>query len=159
MAKLKVFCATSGFYDNVVAAPSKPAALKAWGAKTDLFSMGVAHLVTDPKIREKALERPGEVIRLARSGGAEVTPKAKAKPKRASRQPSRARVDAAEKALAAIEVEQDKQRREIEAEIEALNRKQDALARRQARERRAAEAKLENARERYEAALAKWSPQ
>ena len=60
MPRLKVFCASSGFHDAVVAAPSKPAALKAWGAKTDLFSMGVARLVTDPAITRKALERPGE---------------------------------------------------------------------------------------------------
>ena len=56
MPRLKVFCASSGFHDAVVAAPSKPAALKAWGAKTDLFSMGVAKLVTDPTIAKRALE-------------------------------------------------------------------------------------------------------
>ena len=68
MPKLKVFCATSGFHDSIVAAPSRPAALKAWGARTDLFSMGVAKQVTDPQIVEKALARPGQVIRLRRSG-------------------------------------------------------------------------------------------
>ena len=50
MPRLKVFCTTSGFHDSIVAAPSKPAALKAWGAKTDLFSMGAARLVTDPMV-------------------------------------------------------------------------------------------------------------
>lgn len=37
MLRLKVFRTTSGFYDHVVAAPSRPAALKAWGAKTAEF--------------------------------------------------------------------------------------------------------------------------
>lgn len=37
MPRLKVFRTTSGFYDHVVAAPSRPAALKAWGAKTAEF--------------------------------------------------------------------------------------------------------------------------
>ena len=52
MPRLKVFCASSGFHASIVAAPSRPAALKAWGARTDLFSMGVARQVTDPKIVE-----------------------------------------------------------------------------------------------------------
>ena len=94
MPKLKVFCTTSGFHDSIVAAPSKPAALKAWGAKTDLFSMGAARLVTDPKIAKKALDRPGEVIRLKRSGGGEVVAAPKREPK-ASNPPSRARLKSA----------------------------------------------------------------
>ncbi len=96
MPKLKVFCTTSGFHDSIVAAPSKPAALKAWGAKTDLFSMGAARLVTDPKIAKKALERPGEVIRFERSGdGGEVAaPKRKAT---AKKPPSRAKLAAPRK--------------------------------------------------------------
>ena len=67
MPRLKVFCTTSGFFDQVVAAPNRSAALKAWGAKTDLFSMGAARVVTDPKIEKKALEKPGTVIRLRRT--------------------------------------------------------------------------------------------
>ena len=98
MPRLKVFCTTSGFYDHVVAAPSRPAALKAWGARTDLFSMGVAKQVTDPKIEKKALERPGEVIRLKRSG--EEAPAPKRTPKRKAKPPSRAKLSAAERKLA-----------------------------------------------------------
>src|SRR5688500_9867716 len=99
MPRLKVFCATSGFHDSIVAAPSKPAALKAWGARTDLFSMGAARLVTDPKLQKKALDRPGEVIRLKRSGGGEeaAAPKKETKPKKS---PNRANLAAAEKKLA-----------------------------------------------------------
>ena len=101
MPRLKVFCTTSGFHDHVVAAPSRPAALKAWGAKTDLFSMGVASQVTDPKIVKKALERPGEVIRLNRSEAARKfhAPKRR-KRATAARPPSRAKLTAAEEQLA-----------------------------------------------------------
>src|SRR5213075_2633319 len=87
MPRLKVFCATSGFHDSIVAAPSRPAALKAWGARTDLFSMGVAKQVTDPKIVKQALARPGEVIRLNRSGGEEAP--APKKPRSTAKRPSR----------------------------------------------------------------------
>ena len=104
MPKLKVFCTTSGFYDHVVAAPSRPAALKAWGAKTDLFSMGVARLVTDPRIEQKALERPGDVIRLKRDGGKEVVGP-KPRRKRATKRPSRARLEAAENGRAIVRME------------------------------------------------------
>jgi hypothetical protein len=159
MAKLKVFCATSGFYDSVVAAPSKPAALKAWGAKTDLFSMGVARLVTDPKITKKALATPGEVIRLKRSGsGADKAPAPRKAAKRpASRRPSRAKLSAAERRLAKLDEAQAKERDAIDREVKALERRRDELLKRQAKARRAAQARLEDARDQYEAALEDWS--
>ena len=37
MAKLKVFRTAIGFHDAYVASPSRAAALRAWGADTDLF--------------------------------------------------------------------------------------------------------------------------
>jgi hypothetical protein len=158
MAKLKVFCATSGFYDSVVAAPSKPAALKAWGAKTDLFSMGVARLVTDPKITKKALASPGEVIRLKRSGSGDEAPAPRKAAKRpAPKRPSRAKLTAAEKRLAKLEEQQAKEREAIDRELKTLERKRDELLKRHAKARKAAEAKVEDAREGYEAALEDWS--
>jgi chromosome segregation ATPase len=155
MPKLKVFCTTSGFHDSIVAAPSKPAALKAWGAKTDLFSMGAARLVTDPKIAEKALDRPGEVIRLKRSGGGEVVATPKRKPK-ASKPPSRARLKAAEEKLTELEAKQGKELDKVERELKALEKKRDQLAARHSKARSAAERKAEQARDDYEAALAQW---
>jgi len=159
MAKLKVFCATSGFYDSVVAAPSKPAALKAWGAKTDLFSMGVARLVTDPKVAKKALATPGEVIRLKRSGsGADEAPAPRKAPKRAaSKRPSRAKLNAAEQRLAKLDETQSKEREAIDRELKAVEKKRDDLLKRLAKARKAAETKLEEAREQYKAALEDWS--
>jgi hypothetical protein len=158
MPRLKVFCATSGFHDSIVAAPSRPAALKAWGARTDLFSMGVAKQVTDPKIVKKALERPGEVIRLDRSGGEErpSAAKGKAVKKKAVRPPSRAKLAAAEKRLEEILAKQAKEREAVEQDMKALEKKRDQLDGRHDKVRHDAEERLEAARENYEAALARW---
>ena len=156
MPKLKVFCTTSGFHDSIVAAPSRPAALKAWGAKTDLFSMGAARLVTDPKIAKKALDRPGEVIRLKRAGGGEEAPAPRKKAKRRAKPPSSAKLRAAEEKLAALEVEQSEEREAIDRELKALGAKRDQLHRRHSKARAAAELKVEQAREAYDAALAEW---
>lgn len=155
MPRLKVFCTTSGFHDSIVAAPSKPAALKAWGAKTDLFSMGAAKLVTDPKIAKKALDRPGEVIRLKRSGGGAevVAPKKRAKPKKP---PSRAKLAAAEKRFKEIEGEQAGELDAIDSELKALEKKRAQLVARHAKTRKAAAQKRKEAQDEYEAALAEW---
>jgi chromosome segregation ATPase len=155
MSKLKVFCATSGFHDSIVAAPSRPAALKAWGAKTDLFSMGAARLVTDPKIARKALDRPGEVIRLKRSGGGEDVPAPKKRSKPA-KPPSRARLEAAEEKLAELEGRQRKESDTLNRELKTLEKKRDDLEARHSKARAAAELKVEAARESYDAALADW---
>ncbi|MFL6778740.1 MAG: hypothetical protein ACJ8EM_09490 [Sphingomicrobium sp.] len=156
MPRLKVFCASSGFHDAIVAATSRPAALKAWGARTDLFSMGVAKEVTDPKIRKRALERPGEVIRLNRSGGPEEAAPSKRKPKRKESPPSRAKLKSAEERLEALTRKQDVERDAIERELRVLEKKRDAIDKRHAKARGAAERKLEQAREDYQAALADW---
>jgi hypothetical protein len=139
-----------------VAAPSRPAALKAWGARTDLFSMGVAKEVTDPKIKKKALERPGEVIRLNRSGGREEAAPSKRKAKRKESPPSRAKLKSAEGGLEALMRKQDVERDAIERELSALEKKRGAMDKRHAKARGAAERKLELARDDYQAALADW---
>jgi hypothetical protein len=154
MPRLKVFCTTSGFYDHVVAAPSRPAALKAWGAKTDLFSMGVAKQVTDPKIEEKALERPGEVIRLKRSGEEARAPKRK--PQRKAKPPSSAKLRAAEQKLEELGRKQAQEREPVERELKALQKKLDQIDARHFKTRAAAERKVEQEREAYEAALEDW---
>jgi hypothetical protein len=148
MPRLKVFCTTSGFHDAVVATTSRPAALKAWGAKTDLFSMGVAREITDPKLKKKALERPGEVIRLKRSGEEMPTPK---RPQRPAKPPSRAKLDRAEQHLAKLLDRQTKELETIERELHAAERKRDQLAKRHDKARTAAELRVEREREAYEA--------
>ena len=158
MLKLKVFRATSGFHDSIVAAPSRPAALKAWGARTDLFSMGVAKQVTDPQIVEKALARPGQVIRLRRSGddAGSPAPKKAASRKPRARPPSRAKLAAAEKRLEELESRQAREREAVEREMETLERKRAQLDKRHAKARREADEKLGDARQAYEDALARW---
>src|SRR5215468_10575945 len=65
---LKVFQAHLGFFDTVVAAPSKKAALEAWGSRQDLFHTGLAALAKDKEAISAALKHPGIVLkRLAGS--------------------------------------------------------------------------------------------
>ncbi|HEU4956427.1 MAG TPA: hypothetical protein VFT40_02235 [Sphingomicrobium sp.] len=156
MPRLKVFQTTSGIHDHVVAAPSRPAALKAWGARTDLFSMGVASEVTDEKIKEKALEHPGKVIRISRSGGSEEVRLPKQKSIRRPMRPSRARLDEAEKRLAELKEKQKGELDAVEGKLRALERKRDELNKRHAKLRAAAEEKVERASDDYRAALDDW---
>jgi hypothetical protein len=155
--KLKVFRTAIGFDDAYVAAPSRKAALDAWGAEADLFARGVAEEVTDAKLTKAPLAKPGEVIRVSRG---DLSQHLKALPRKAKRKvapapakpakkakprppPRRAKVEAAEKALALLVEKQA-------AETEALKAKQ-------ARERAVAESKRDAARKAYRAALDRWS--
>ena len=60
---LKVFRAHLGFYDTAVAAPSRAAALKAWGSRQNLFREGVAAETKDAQAVTAALAKPGVVMR------------------------------------------------------------------------------------------------
>jgi len=62
-ARLKVFQAHLGFFDTVVAAPSRAAALKAWGSRQNLFRDGQAKPAHDPGAITAALAKPGIVLR------------------------------------------------------------------------------------------------
>jgi len=62
-ARLKVFQAHLGFYDTVVAAPSRAAALKAWGSRQNLFRDGQAKETKDANAVTAALAKPGMVLR------------------------------------------------------------------------------------------------
>jgi hypothetical protein len=64
--KLKVFRTSIGFHDAYVAAPSRKAALAAWGASTDLFARGLAEVVTEPSLTKAPLATPGEVVKVSR---------------------------------------------------------------------------------------------
>lgn len=64
--KLKVFKTAIGFHDAYVAAPSKKAALAAWGSDADLFARGMAELVTDEQLSCEPLAHPGKVIKRLR---------------------------------------------------------------------------------------------
>ena len=60
---LKTFQAHLGFYDTVVAAPSRSAALKAWGSRQNLFRDGSASETKDVQAVTAALAKPGVVLR------------------------------------------------------------------------------------------------
>lgn len=167
MPKLKVFRTPIGFHDAYVAAPSRKAALEAWGADADLFARGAAEQVTDNALMKEPLSRPGEVIKRARGSAedhlAASTPaprRSKAdRPRSAAKpvpRPSRDALTAAEDAL-------DERRRKIEAEIARLEAERARLARQIAATRKSAERdargledQRDKARAAYEKALEKW---
>lgn len=151
MPKLKVFRTVSGFHDSYVAAPSRAAALRAWGASTDLFAMGAAEEVKDPKLMKAALEKPGVVFRVKR-GAADATPverKATAKP---TRPPSRKRLDKAEQALDEARRAGDAALAEIDANIAKLDEQRRKLIATNERDVAKRQAAVDRAREEYSAA-------
>ena len=173
--KLKVFRTPSGFHDAYVAAPSRKAALAAWGAEADLFARGTAEEVTDARLMAEPLAHPGEVIRVSRGDlaaqldalGPRKKPPAKmaslssTKPEpkaaRPKPPPKRDRVDEAEAAIERARKKHAAERAVVEKQRETIDRK---LAELEARQDKAI-ARLETARDKaraaYRAALEKWS--
>ena len=150
--KLKVFQAPFGFYESVLAVPSKAAALRTWGSHQDLFTCGFAKPATDERAIAAALAHPG--VPLVRAVGShdpfEVKARALPKlprepeaPKRAAGKrppappPDRARLDAAEAGLRRLEETFSAQDSALANRLAAL-RKEQATARRKYREARAA---------------------
>jgi hypothetical protein len=163
--KLKVFRTAIGFYDAYVAAPSRKAALAAWGADADLFARGVAEEVGDAKLSKAPLAKPGEVVRVSRGDLAEhlqalpkkarrkaVEPAAPRKVGKPKPPPKRDKVDAAEKALAALVEGQ-------QAEVAKLERDLTALRAEHVKARAQLERQRDAARKAYRAALDSWSEQ
>ena len=155
----------TGFHDAYVAVPSRAAALRAWGATTDLFAMDAAEEVTDPKLMAAPLARPGEVVKHVRGSHAAhmaaAGPSASQKTKtshapKPKPRPRRADLDKAEKRLEAAEAERAQEIEGLEREKAALRTREDAA--RQAFD--AKQSKLEVERQSqadaYEAALKKW---
>ena len=165
--KLKVFRTAIGFHDAYVAAPSRKAALAAWGTSVDLFARGAAEEVGDPALAAAPLAAPGEVVRRPRGTADEFLAALPPTPRRSPRArsekpeaavkphspPSRAALDAAEAALAAAE-------QRFRAEATALRDRERALAddrraldQRREREMAALEQTRAAARAAYEQAL------
>jgi hypothetical protein len=174
--KLKVFRTSTGFHDAYVAAPSRKAALAAWGADADLFARGVADEVTDPKLAKAALARPGQVIRLSRGDlsaqlkalpprmkaktKSEPVPAAAEKPSKVAKPkppPKRDKVDAAEDALRDARRRHEAEAGKLEAERAAIERKLATLRAKQDQQIAKLERKRDEAREAYREALEKWS--
>jgi len=173
--KLKVFRTTTGFHDAYVAAPSRKAALEAWGADANLFARGVAEQVTDPKLTAGPLERPGEVIKVSRGDlsaqlkalGPRKKAKAKveepegpAKPRKAVKPkppPKRGKVDTADEALKQARRRHSVEAERLEAERDAIQRELAELKAKQAKELARLERKRDEARDAYREALESWS--
>lgn len=121
--RLKVYAATLGFFDSVVAAANQSEALKAWGVRQNLFAEGAAQVVEDGPARDAALAHPGKPLRrpvgsdhpftldpqalpeipdAPKPEGARAPAKA-AKAAKAPPKPDRADLDAAEAALQGVD--------------------------------------------------------
>lgn len=187
--RLKVFRTPIGFHDAYVAAPSRKAALQAWGSDADLFARGVAEEVTDEALMREPLEQPGTIVRRLRGTAEEQfaalppdTPKRKrAAPsssdstfaprhrKRVDKdagtartrpalmpQPSRDRLDEAERSLEALLAAQAGEVKALVAREKALARERRDLERAQAKMRDAAERQVGRLREDHADALRRW---
>ena len=174
--KLKVFRTSTGFHDAYVAAPSRKAALEAWGSDADLFARGVAEEVTDAKLTAEPRKRPGEVIKLSRGdlsaqlkalGPRKKSAKAKteapeeaAKPRKAARPrppPRRDKVDAAEAGLKQARQRHAAELKALEAKRDAIERQVETLRARHGKQAGKLERARDQGREDYRAALEKWS--
>jgi colicin import membrane protein len=61
--KLKTYQTSVGFFDLAIAAPSMKAALEAWGARSNLFHQGFASEVTDRRLVDATMKKPGTVLK------------------------------------------------------------------------------------------------
>lgn len=179
--KLKVFRTAIGFHDAYVAAPSRKAALAAWGSDADLFARGMAEQVTDEALEREPLAHPGKVIRRLRgtaeeqlaalppdAPGTGTAPDRKAgrepampasdpkpKPKPIPR-PSREKLDAMETELAGLLKRQRAERDELRKRQQAIDRERAVLDQAQERERAAAERALAREQEAHAARMDRW---
>lgn len=181
--KLKVFRTAIGFHDAYVAAPSRAAALRAWGSDKDLFARGAAEEVTDPALGEEALAAPGIVIKRSRGTAAEQlaalppAPSRRAKPKaedaparvrkppperreppapRPEPEPTRDPLDKAEAALEGAKAGQTEALASLAEREAALARERRMLEREQASELRRLTRDRDDAAAAYDAAMRRW---
>lgn len=158
MDKLKVFRTAIGFHDAYVAAPSRAAALRAWGTDTDLFSAGLAELVIDHKLTAAPLETPGEVVKVSRGSRAKKMGKRPAivSRKAAIAKPSRRKVDEAETALEEANKTHRKALEKIDRRIAKLGAERAALGDKARPQRKTLERRVADAQQAYTEALEKW---
>ena len=157
--RLKVFRTTIGFHDAYVAAPSRKAALSAWGTTKDLFASEAAEEVTEPTLIAEVLARPGEVIRKAR--GALALPNkpgqgTAAPAKRRRPEPSRSALAAAEATLKAFEHRSAEELASLEAKQAELARQHSELQARHHAERAKLEQRRSTEARKYAARLEEW---
>lgn len=168
--KLKIFQAQIGFYDTVVAAPSRPAALRAWGVHQDLFATGQAKVVTDEAAVAAALRHPERPLRrpVGTEGPFEIeptglptvpdVPKQRAKPpapSRAKAEADRSKLTAAEAALWDLNQQRRREESELQQARDALDRRAEAAQKAYVAARKQASAAVAAARQAYRKAGAK----
>jgi hypothetical protein len=183
---LKVFRTPIGFHDAYVAAPSMKAALKAWGADSNLFAQGIAEAVTDPRLMKEALASPGEVIRRPRGSAGEhlqavgkakvPSPRSPSKSRPASgsrpyprrsdpeargsrergEKPDRGALDRAEQALAELDRAHRSEMRGIDRAQAELERRRRQAERAYAVDREEAAVRRDKARRAYDRAMKAW---
>lgn len=168
MPRLKVFRTPIGFHDAYVAAPSRKAALAAWGADANLFARGAAEEVTDAALMEAPLGQPGVVIKRARGSMSEhlasaepparpVKSRSRGKAKApAPPRPSRNGLGAAERELAEWQAERKEALERLEAERARIVAEIARLRRESQREQERLEAAVAKARRAYDKALEAW---
>jgi len=61
--KLKVYQTSQGFFDLTIAAPSRAAALRAWGISQNLFQLGFAKESDEAQVIAAAMAQPGVVLK------------------------------------------------------------------------------------------------
>ena len=147
---LKTFRYSDGLHAWTVAASSRVKALAAFGVTRDLFKDGSAREVDSGPDVEAALKAPGELIErgLAVDIGT-VRRTAAPKPRKAaSNARAKAKVEALEAELAALDAGQAEARAALEAKRAALEVEAAALETAQARARDAVKARLKAARAR-----------
>ncbi len=171
--KLKVYSTPIGFHDALVAAPSQKAALEAWGASTNLFKQGSAHVVTDERLAKVPLENPGRVVKVARGTHAEQLaalasqerPRRKSEPEpeiipsramRPRKRPSRAMLQRAEDAVDRLKTRQSEQLKGLERQMKLLEQKLRDLQRRHERELEKAQARADDERDKYQDAVERY---
>ncbi|MGV8839541.1 MAG: cell envelope biogenesis protein TolA [Bauldia sp.] len=142
--KLKVFRTRIGFHELAVATASRAAALRAFGARQDLFALGLAAETDEAAVVAAAMAQPDVVLRRpvgsdvpfgqegARPriadidpGGAdrepEGAPERASAPKEPERpKPDRTRLDAAEERLAALDLSRATEQAEAIAALDGL---------------------------------------
>jgi len=173
--KLKVFRTAVGFHDAYVAAPSRKAALVAWGSDANLFATGAADEVTDPALTKAPLATPGQVVKLPRGTTAEhiaALPKASphAQPSKAKREeretpaekhipqprPSRDKLDAARDALDQCKSRYDRLIAEIEEKRRKLDAEQERLTQDQNADSERLQQRIDRESNAYKCAIDRW---
>jgi hypothetical protein len=165
--RLKVFQAQFGFFDSVVAAASRAAALRAWDTHQDLFASGEAKQTTDEAAVAAALKHPETPLRRAVGSNDpfELEPsrlpkppapkrpsaKASAKPKAARAKPAadRTALDAAEAALRKLDDDRKREEAAIRQRQDDLDAAKSAAQDAYVERRKAAKAAIVEARRTY----------